>query len=664
MAYSFQPIDQALDSLGKSFVDGVTVKIASKYCVDCDMEEVKNILKSPGPSVHSFESNYDTSYEKKVLEDFKKRKVEQENKIKERKERIEKYEKDKAEELARKQKEEEEQALEDERKILLEIEAEKKARMAEEEKKELEHLKVEEEKAMKEKLEEEAEWRKFEEERLENDKLSVNNSTEKVDTMLASKSEEEAVNEHFTTPPEEAEVMSSTQIQVKGTQSAQTAQNLQINFSDFEALSDPFADLELKTINDLAELQTILTSNQMPAATQPGPGPTHHMSSSSTNQHQQQPLPGQSNNQPSTHLQNFSAGLYQQPGSSSTFYSNIPVQSPSQAINQNQFINTPSHPTHPQPNQSNFANFSTFTSANAYNLPTPTCTTNAFNHTTQNSAANPFYPGYSSSTQAYSSSTQAFISSSSSTPGIVSSSNTGYNVYNPGQIHPAYQPRPQAQVPSDHQIKESRSISSDRRTEKLKDSSDVPSSGELRSSASVGDMISQLQKETQALQDQKRKSPNPNSRPGSRGATGLENWTPWPTLDQEQGPPTKQKSVEVVVDDSCLKMLVDEEANLCRQLHEMGFPLSRLAKGCQAVGANSQKLINFCLVVDRLVDEGFSTADSEEVAMLHNADEDVCRKHLKSFQQLAEIGFPSKDVHQALIASSFDHQKALEQLIG
>jgi len=70
------------------------------------------------------------------------------------------------------------------------------------------------------------------------------------------------------------------------------------------------------------------------------------------------------------------------------------------------------------------------------------------------------------------------------------------------------------------------------------------------------------------------------------------------------------------------------------------------------------------VVGDGLVDEGFSIPDSEEVAMLHNADEEVCRKHLKSFQQLAEIGFPSKDVHQALIASSFDHQKALEQLIG
>ena len=65
----------------------------------------------------------------------------------------------------------------------------------------------------------------------------------------------------------------------------------------------------------------------------------------------------------------------------------------------------------------------------------------------------------------------------------------------------------------------------------------------------------------------------------------------------------------------------------------------------------------------RLVEEGFSVEASEEVAALHNAQEETCRRHLKSFQQLAEIGFPSSEVHQALIASSFDHQKALDQLI-
>ena len=63
------------------------------------------------------------------------------------------------------------------------------------------------------------------------------------------------------------------------------------------------------------------------------------------------------------------------------------------------------------------------------------------------------------------------------------------------------------------------------------------------------------------------------------------------------------------------------------------------------------------------MEEGFSVEASEEVAALHNAQEETCRRHLRSFQQLAEIGFPSSEVHQALIATSFDHQKALDQLI-
>ena len=41
------------------------------------------------------------------------------------------------------------------------------------------------------------------------------------------------------------------------------------------------------------------------------------------------------------------------------------------------------------------------------------------------------------------------------------------------------------------------------------------------------------------------------------------------------------------------------------------------------------------------MEEGFSVEASEEVAALHNAQEETCRRHLRSFQQLAEIGFPT-----------------------
>ena len=80
--------------------------------------------------------------------------------------------------------------------------------------------------------------------------------------------------------------------------------------------------------------------------------------------------------------------------------------------------------------------------------------------------------------------------------------------------------------------------------------------GELKPSRSVGNLISELQRESEALAQAR------TSRPSSRGATGLENWVPWPQLEGEK-------------DDSCLANLMDDEANSCRQLSEMGFPLSR-----------------------------------------------------------------------------------------
>merc|ERR1712059_73125 len=144
-----------------------------------------------------------------------------------------------------------------------------------------------------------------------------------------------------------------------------------------------------------------------------------------------------------------------------------------------------------------------------------------------------------------------------------------------------------------------------------------------------------------------------------RGAAGGAEGDAGKTPQASQAP-----SIVSSEDTACLTGLSEADAATCRQLHEMGFPLARLAKGCRAVGTVHQTLVNFCVVVDRLVEEGHSVTDSEQVASLHNADEEACRKHLQAFSQLAEIGFPAKDVHEALIAHSFDHQKALEQLIN
>ena len=514
MAYSFQPLEQALESLGFSYVDGVEVKVASKYCLDCDFSEVSSILSAPAPSVLSFDSNYDVSLEKQVLADIEKRAKDEELRKLERQKRIEQYEKDKAEELLRRQKEAEEKALEDERRRLQEIEDEKKARLAEEER-------LLEESAQRKKQEDEEEWRRFEEERLEESRR---------ESESCDRSEDDSVAAEFQTPPQEpqtqpAESESSQeamqpppgQILVKGAQNQNPNFNPQkINFSDFEAISDPFADLELKSINDLAELQTILSHNNY---SKPSPAfPT------------QQAQQGGGNG-----------------GQASTYYPSLPAQqTPSQALASRLAQTGQSF----NPNFVNYQNFS----SNNYNPGGAT-------------AYNQYYCPQ-------------------------------YNQYGPTANLP---PASTTATPNTAQDQsKARSLSSDRRTtEKLKDSSSEPSeSEELKPSRSLGDMISELQKEAEEHQQQKRKSPG--SRPGSRGPTGLENWTPWPQLEpQTETTLTNGGQQGGREDTSCLADLPPDQASLCRQLQEMGFPLTRLATGCKAVGPDSQKLINFCLVVDR-----------------------------------------------------------------
>ena len=513
MAYSFQPLDQALESLGFSYVDGVEVKVASKYCLDCDFSEVSSLLSAPAPSVLSFDSNYDISLERQVLADIEKRTKDEELRNLERQKRIEQYEADKAEELSRRQKEAEEKALEDERRRLQEIEDEKKARLAEEER-------LLEESAQRKKQEDEEEWRRFEEERLEESRR---------ESESCDRSEDDSVAAEFQTPPQEPHIQPAEcdnsqeaalpppgQILVKGAPSQnQNFQPQKINFSDFEAISDPFADLELKSINDLAELQTILSHNNY---SKPSPAfPTQ---------------PAQ-----------------QGGGQASTYYSSLPAQqTPSQALASRLAQTGPNF----NPNFVNYPNFS----SNNFNSGGAT-------------AYNQYYsPQYSQYGQ---------------TANLPPATNTTNTVQDQSKA---------------------RSLSSDRRTtEKLKDSSSEPSgSEELKPSRSLGDMISELQKEAEEHQQQKRKSPG--SRPGSRGPAGLENWTPWPQLEpQAETSLTNGGQQGGWEDASCLADLPPDQACLCRQLQEMGFPLTRLATGCKAVGPDSQKLINFCLVVDRWVED-------------------------------------------------------------
>ena len=157
------------------------------------------------------------------------------------------------------------------------------------------------------------------------------------------------------------------------------------------------------------------------------------------------------------------------------------------------------------------------------------------------------------------------------------------------------------------------------------------------------------------------------------GNNVLDDWIPWPDIGQKS---SKSSSASVAVDKqtdgptkrsaSFLSDLSPASQAICKQISEMGFNLSRVAKGCKSLGDDRQKLINYCLMVDKLLsNEGnkFSPDEVEYVIPMHNLDEESSKKHLRAFHKLEELGFPREAIHSALIDTKLDHDKALEKLL-
>ena len=153
------------------------------------------------------------------------------------------------------------------------------------------------------------------------------------------------------------------------------------------------------------------------------------------------------------------------------------------------------------------------------------------------------------------------------------------------------------------------------------------------------------------------------------GNNVLDDWIPWPDIGQKS---SKSSSASVAAVDtaalasSILSDLSPASQAICKQISEMGFNLSRVAKGCKSLGDDRQKLINYCLMVDKLLsNEGnkFSPDEVEYVIPMHNLDEESSKKHLRAFHKLEELGFPREAIHSALIDTKLDHDKALEKLL-
>ena len=174
----------------------------------------------------------------------------------------------------------------------------------------------------------------------------------------------------------------------------------------------------------------------------------------------------------------------------------------------------------------------------------------------------------------------------------------------------------------------------------------------------------------------------------------FEDWIPWPDIDSLPSTTSdndqlanRSKNIEYSSaganhrsnlptnrSSSPLEGLSKECSDKCRKIHDMGFPLERLAKACKSLGDDDQLMINYCLLVDKILDSpgnvlsNISNARSssivEDVVLMHSSDEPKIQKHLESFARLAEFGFePPTKIHKALIDCDLDYEKALEHML-
>ena len=292
MAYGGRGDDEMISSLGSSYLDGIPVTISPRFQMPVDLSAVQALLNTPGPSLdaidqwkvrcsvntysrlngekstHSF-LQCDCNLERQVLEQLRLMDEENERKAREDEEAREEY-------RARKEREK--------------IERDERKRIEEE------RLKKEKEEREEEKRREQIEEREEEERRAQEEGHNeggaengeeVKNEPTRESREADSSPEDEPVAKPASAPPPrppppqlQADNLSGGLQALQLSNGTATAASpappvpggAKINFSEFEAESDPFDSMELKTINELQELAAVLQTTTT-AAPQSGVTP-------------------------------------------------------------------------------------------------------------------------------------------------------------------------------------------------------------------------------------------------------------------------------------------------------------------------------------------------------------------------------------------------------
>jgi len=320
-------------------------------------------------------------------------------------------------------------------------------------------------------------------------------------------------------------------------------QKTTINFSEFEAESDPFDSLELKTINDMQALASVLQTSTASSHQQSQQLQHHHHHHNRQQQHNHR----QHQQPPQQHQAQRFTYPTQSPVYSGYGASPVPSYAPISSRYQHQRVG-------PQ-QQRSF-------------LPYPVTQQNALGPARIMPTGSPLFTTSPFSPSVVAASTAA-VGSFVGATSVTTASHGG------------------------QQLKPSKSFG------------DLVGEINAEVSAATSPMAIPTGNTSHGTTKNKLHSVTPPPRVSNLPTTatrGLEDWVPWPDLDS--GSTRSKPSGSGEEEDPFQVLVTGEERRIARQVADMGFPKDRAARACQALGCTSDggaRAIHFCLLAGKTV---------------------------------------------------------------
>lgn len=106
------------------------------------------------------------------------------------------------------------------------------------------------------------------------------------------------------------------------------------------------------------------------------------------------------------------------------------------------------------------------------------------------------------------------------------------------------------------------------------------------------------------------------------------------------------------------------ERSLVQKLVDMGFPQDRTARAVTKFGTDDKKIIDHLCAMQSLVEKGFNPEKSELALFLYEDDEEVAKYFLQLLKQFLDLGFEEEAIKKALYLCKNDRDKALDYLVS